>query len=215
MNGPGRAPRTPEPGGTPAVRRPRWQSAGILVGSFVAAMYLLELVDRITGGGLDGLGIVPRTAGGLWGIVLAPVLHFGWPHLLANTLPLLVLGYVLALSGPGRAVAATAVVWIVGGAGVWVFGAGHVVVAGASVLVFGWLAYLLARGAFTRRWADIVVGVLVLLAYGSLLWGLLPSDPHVSWRGHLFGALGGIVAVWLLGRTPRGDERGPEGRIEV
>ncbi|WP_182360447.1 rhomboid family protein [Tomitella gaofuii] len=192
---------------------PRWKSAGVAVGGFVAVLYLLELIDWIMGGRLDSLGIEPRTVDGLWGIVFAPLLHFGWPHLLANTLPLLVLGYVLALSGVGRAAAVTAIVWVIGGAGVWLFGAAGTEVAGASVIVFGWLVYLLARGVFTRHWADIVVGVLILVAYGSLLWGVLPSSPHVSWLGHLSGAVGGFVAAWLLGRGPRGAARTAQGKI--
>ncbi|QDQ99352.1 rhomboid family protein [Tomitella fengzijianii] len=194
---------------------PRWKSAGVAAGGFVAVLYIVELLDTIMGGRLDSLGIEPRTVDGLWGIVFAPLLHFGWQHLLANTLPLLVLGYVLALSGVGRAAAATAIVWVIGGAGVWLFGASGTEVAGASVIVFGWLVYLLARGAFTRHWADIVVGVLILVAYGSLLWGVLPSSPHVSWLGHLSGAVGGFVAAWLLGRDPRGAAPAGQGKIRA
>nr|WP_328825280.1 rhomboid family intramembrane serine protease [Tomitella gaofuii] len=207
-------PAVPGAGGRAPAPMPRWKSAGVAVGGFVAVLYLLELIDWIMGGRLDSLGIEPRTVDGLWGIVFAPLLHFGWSHLLANTLPLLVLGYVLALSGVGRAAAVTAIVWVIGGAGVWLFGAAGTEVAGASVIVFGWLVYLLARGVFTRHWADIVVGVLILVAYGSLLWGVLPSSPHVSWLGHLSGAVGGFVAAWLLGRGPRGAARTAQGKIE-
>lgn len=209
------APQGPDPAGGEVGRRPRWQSAGIVVGGFVVLMYVLEAIDSVMGGRLDRLGIEPRTLDGLWGVLCAPVLHFGWSHLLANTLPLLVLGYVLALSGIGRAVTVTAIVWVVGGVGVWLFGGSNTEVLGASVLVFGWLAYLLARGLFTRHWADLIVGVLVLIAYGSLLWGLLPSDPHVSWRGHLFGAAGGVVAAWATSRTPRRGGGARQGMIDT
>lgn len=213
MSGP--PPAEPGPSAPQPRPMPRWKAAGIAVLAYVGVLYALELIDWVMSGRLDSLGIEPRTVDGLWGIVFAPLLHFGWPHLLANTLPLLVLGYVLALSGVGRAAAVTAIVWIVGGAGVWLFGAGNTVVAGASVIVFGWLVYLLARGVFTRHWADIVVGVLILIAYGSLLWGIVPSSPHVSWRGHLFGAVGGLVAAWLLGRNPRAGAGRAQGSIKA
>lgn len=203
------------PGGAQPRPLPRWQAAGVAIGAFVALLYVLEAVDWILGGRLDSLGVVPRTLAGLWGVLLAPLLHFGWAHLLANTLPLLVLGYVLALSGIGRALAVTAVVWVVGGAGVWLLGPSDTVIAGSSVLVFGWLAYLLARGVFTRHWLDILVGVAVLVVYGSLLWGLLPSSPHVSWRGHVCGAAGGLLAAWWLGRGPDAEPAAPRGRIEA
>ena len=122
---------------------------------------------------------------------------------LANTIPLLVLGYVLLLSGIARAVSVTAIVWVVGGAGVWLVAPANSVTIGASGLVFGWLAYLVVRGAFTRHWLDIGLGVLMLVLYGSLLWGVFPGREGVSWQGHLFGAVGGVLAAWLFGRGDR------------
>jgi membrane associated rhomboid family serine protease len=76
---------------------------------------------------------------------------------------------------------------------------------GASVLVFGWLVYLVLRGFFARRVGEMVIGVLLLVGYGSLLWGVLPGQPGISWQGHLFGAIGGGIAAWSLrGHTRRG-----------
>nr|WP_235174760.1 rhomboid family intramembrane serine protease [Tomitella biformata] len=176
---------------------------GIIILGFVAALYVLELIDTIASNRLDGLGIEPRSLDGLWGVAFSPLLHFGWSHLLANTIPLLVLGYVLLLSGVRRAVLATAIVWLVGGVGVWLIAPAGSITLGASGLVFGWLAYLLLRGLFTRQWLDILVGVVMLVLYGSLLWGLFPGQEGVSWQGHLFGAIGGVLAAWLLGRGDR------------
>lgn len=80
---------------------------------------------------------------------------------------------------------------------------------GASILVFGWLTYLITRGIFTRQANQIVIGVIVLFVYGSILWGVLPSDPRVSWQGHLFGAVGGVLAAWLLSADERRRRRSP------
>ena len=196
-------------GGAPARQRPHWQACGLIILSFVAALYVLELIDTIAGNRLDSLGVEPRSLDGLWGVALSPLLHYGWSHLLANTIPLLVLGYVLLLSGLGRALSVTAIVWVVGGLGVWLIAPTGSVTLGASGLVFGWLAYLLLRGVFTRQWMDILVGVVMLVLYGSLLWGVFPGQEGVSWQGHLFGAIGGVLAAWLLGRGDRAAVQAP------
>lgn len=174
------------------------RDAAALVGVFVALLYVVELVDQLLDNRLDQYGVQPRSDEGLLGIVFAPLLHGGWGHLAANTVPLLVLGFVIALSGIGRFLAATAVVWVVGGLGTWLVAGENTVHLGASVLVFGWLVYLVLRGFFARRPGQIAVGVLVLIVYGGALWGVLPGQPGISWQGHLFGAVGGGLAAWWL-----------------
>ncbi|EFQ84004.1 peptidase, S54 family [Aeromicrobium marinum DSM 15272] len=174
-----------------------------VIAAFVAVLYVIELVDTLLGGSLDDFGVRPRSDEGLLGIVFAPVLHVGWGHLVANTLPLVVLGFLLLLSGLRTWVAVTAVVWLVGGLGTWVVGGSNTIHLGASVLVFGWLVHLVVRGVFTRSVGQILIGVGVLLVYGGVLWGALPGTPGVSWEGHLFGGVGGALAAWLL--APRSD----------
>ena len=189
----------------PATRR--GPSAGeALTGSlgFVGLLWLVEVVDTLLGNRLDAEGIRPGNPEGLTGVLFAPLLHGGWAHLVANSVPLLVLGFLLLLSGVRRWVSVTAVVWVVGGLGTWLTGGPGTVHIGASGLVFGWLVYLLLRGLFSRRPGQIALGVLVLLVYGGMLWGVLPSQPGVSWQGHLFGALGGgLAAYWFAS----GDRR--------
>ena len=106
-------------------------------------------------------------------------------------------------SGIKRGLLATAVIWLVGGVGVWLVGPDNSEHAGASVLIFGWLVYLLVRGIWTRSVRELLLGVVLLIAYGTLLLGVLPGQPGVSWQGHLFGALGGLLAAPLLGRDRR------------
>ena len=170
---------------------------------FVGLLYGVELLDQLLGGRLDANGIQPLEQDGLDGIIWAPLLHAGWWHLGGNAVPLLVLGFMILLSGVRRWAGVTAVVWIVAGLGTWLTGGDRTVHLGASGLVFGWLTYLLLRGVFSRSAGQIAVGVLVFLLYGGALWGVLPGQPGISWQGHLFGAVGGGLAAWWLADTDR------------
>lgn len=190
----------------PAPERRR-SSAGVALQTivlFVGLLYVIELLDQLSGDQLQSSGgVEPRESDGLDGILFAPLLHGGWDHLLANTVPLLIFGFLLLLAGVRRWLAVTAVVWLVGGAGVWLTGGDNTVHVGASTLIFGWLTYLLLRGVFSRQPGQIALGVLLLALYGGVLWGVLPGQPGISWQGHLFGALGGGLAAWWLGRADR------------
>ena len=154
--------------------------AAQVIGAFLALLYVIELVDTLLGHQLDGGGVRPREADGLDGILFAPLLHNGWGHLFANTLPLLVFGFLILLAGVGRWLAVTAIVWVVGGVGTWLTGPVHSLHLGASVLAFGWLVYLLLRGLFARSAWQIALGVILLLVYGSVLYGVLPGQPGLS-----------------------------------
>jgi membrane associated rhomboid family serine protease len=184
---------------------------GATILTFVALLYLVELIDQLTRHSLDANGIRPLEAGGLRGIVFAPVLHANWQHLMANTVPLLVLGFLVTLAGLSRFVWATAIVWILGGFGTWLIGnlgssCGQTDHIGASGLIFGWLAFLLVFGLFVRRVWNIVIGLVVLFAYGGVLLGAMPvlgQCGGVSWQGHLCGAIAGIVAAYMLSAPER------------
>jgi len=178
-------------------------TAGQVIGLFVALLYVVELLDQLLGNRLDGGGIQPREGEGLDGILWAPLLHGGWWHLVGNTVPLLVLGFMILLSGVRQWLEVTAIVWLVGGFGTWLTGGDRTVHLGASGLVFGWLTYLVLRGVFSRRPGQIAIGVLVVVLYGGALWGVLPGQPGISWQGHFFGAAGGALSAWLLGASER------------
>ena len=174
----------------------------LFVAAMVAVMWVVEIVD-VFAGDLDSAGIRPRDPEGLVGVALAPVLHGGFGHLIGNTIPFLVLGGVIALSGLARVVSVTLIVALVGGLGTWLVAPANTVHIGASGLVFGFAAYLVARGAYTRRGLHLAAAVTVLAVYGTtLLFGLVPT-PGVSWQGHFFGGVGGIVAArWIHARRP-------------
>jgi membrane associated rhomboid family serine protease len=184
------------------------QSAFLLVGGMAALMWAVEIIDQILGGDLEQYGIEPHQADGLVGIVFAPFLHAGFGHLIGNTIPFLVLGATIALSGLARVVATTVIVGLVGGLGTWLVapeGTDHI---GASGIVFGYATYLIARGVFSRNLLHLAVGVVVIGVYGgTLLFGLAPHD-GISWQGHLFGGVGGVVAARVLDRRTLREARG-------
>ncbi|MFD0308615.1 rhomboid family intramembrane serine protease [Streptomyces sp. NPDC127119] len=190
----------------PQSRGERARSAAVLTGGWVALLWVLEGIDAVSGHALDTFGITPREFGELRDIVPAAFLHFGFDHLAANSVPLLVLGFLTALSGTRRFLAVVTVTILVSGLGVWLTAPAHSLTAGASGVVFGLFGYLLVRGFVDRRIGDVVVGLLVGAVYGSILWGVLPTATGVSWQGHLFGLLGGVAAAFAF-RRPRGDAR--------
>ncbi len=172
----------------------------VLLG-FLAILWLIEAVNYLAlGQSLDQYGVRPRESSGLIGVVAAPLLHHGFDHLAANTLPLAILGGLVIWTGVGDFLAVTIVAGIVGGLGVWLFGPAHTVHVGASGLVFGYFGYLVMRGYYQRSLGALAIAVLVVLLYGGMLWGVLPSQPGVSWQGHLFGFVGGVLAARLMHR---------------
>jgi membrane associated rhomboid family serine protease len=169
----------------------------------VGAMWLLELLDASMGSQLDGFGIVPRSENGLFGIAAAPFLHLGFGHLIANTTALLVLGALILLTSPYFWVVTVAVA-LFGGIGVWITGDPSTVVIGASGLVYGYAAYLVALGIFRRSLLNLLVAVLVVVLYGGFVFGVFPGQANVSWQGHLFGAVVGVVmARWHAVNAPK------------
>src|SRR5215212_6779138 len=163
-------------------------------------MWIEEVVDVVSGLGLDRYGIEPRDPEGLIGIATAPFLHAGFGHLAANTVPFLVLGFLVALGGAARVIFVTVIVAVVGGLGTWLFAPAGSVHVGASGIVFGYAGYLLSRGFFSRRVRDFALAAIIFVIWGgALLLSLIPTA-GISWQGHLFGAVGGVVAGWLLAR---------------
>lgn len=163
-----------------------------------ALLWVVEAADAVLPAEFDEAGIVPRDGDGLMGILLAPFLHADFGHLAANTVPLVVLGILAAIAGTARFVLATVIIVVVSGLGVWLTAPSNSVTVGASGVVFGYLGYVLARAVFERSLLYAGVAIAVVLVYGGLVWGVLPGAAGVSWQGHLFGLIGGVLAAWLL-----------------
>lgn len=192
-------------------KRSAWKVGATTIVTFVALLYVIELIDVLSGHRLERNGIRPLEADGLRGIIFAPLLHANWGHLVANTVPALVLGFLVTLAGMSRFVWATAIIWIVGGFGTWLLGnigqcnlaTNHI---GASGLIFGWFAFLLVFGWLTRHIWQIVASVAVFVVYGGILWGVVPVFRQcggVSWQGHLCGAVAGVLAAYWLSAPER------------
>lgn len=183
----------------PGITAARARQGLLVVGSFVLLLYAIEILNTLMLHSLNGIfGLRPRTPGGLLDILTFPLLHANLAHLLSNTLPLMIFGFLVFLSGLRVFVTALASSWLGSGVLVWLIGGFHVTV-GASGLVFGLFAFLLVRGFFNRHWGQILLSAVLFLVYGGILFGVLPTVAgYVSWQAHLGGAAGGVLAALLL-----------------
>jgi membrane associated rhomboid family serine protease len=173
----------------------------LLVAAMIALMWVLEVVDVVADHRLDNYGIHPRDVDGLPEILAAPFLHVGFGHLLSNTIPFAAMGAAIALGGLARVALVTLIVALVSGMGTWLIAPENSVHLGASGVVFGYATYLVARGIYSRRLAELAIGVVVVAIWGiGLLQGLLPQD-RISWQAHLFGAIGGVIAASVLAKS--------------
>lgn len=175
-------------------------AAAFIMLLLLAGLWMLELLDQLSGNRLDQFGIRAREVDGLPEIYSAPFLHAGWDHLLANSVPFVVLGFLVLLGGVARWLLSTLISVTSSGLAAWFLTPPNTIILGASGLIFGWLTYLVVRGVWSRRPAQVLIGVGVLVVYGGMIWGVLPSAAGISWQAHLGGAMGGVVAAWALHR---------------
>lgn len=178
----------------------------------LVSLLAVRVADSVLPGSLNQWGIVPRTESGAVGILLAPLLHGGWGHLLANSVPLAVLVTLLGSDARYRPGWALAGLWLGSGLGTWLIGRPGTVHVGASGLIYGLVAYLVVAGWRLREWRAALVAAGVLAFYGgSLLFAVLPwaNGTGVSWEGHLSGAFSGVVLGRGLPRTGRFENKRP------
>ena len=170
----------------------------------VGIFWIIEIIDHVIfQSSLDRFGIRPRNLIGLRGIIFAPFLHGGFGHLIANTIPFLTLGWLTMIQETSDFYIVSILAAIIGGIGVWLFaGAGSIHI-GASILIYGYLGFLLFRGFFQKNLPSILVSVIVFFLYGGLVFGVLPSQTGVSWQGHLFGFIGGVIAAFAVAKEKK------------
>jgi membrane associated rhomboid family serine protease len=166
---------------------------------FVGLLWLIQLLNSALDLGPEDFGVRPRELAGLPGILLAPLVHSGFEHLLANTLPLLVLGTAMLYLYPSSARRVLPAVYLGTGVAVWLFarGSSHI---GASGLIYGLVSYVFVAGLIRRDRRAIAASLLVCFMYGALVWGVLPIQRGVSWETHLAAALIGVAMAIALRR---------------
>lgn len=170
-------------------------------------MWLVQAADTVLPGTFHGAGIRSWDLSGLPGILISPFLHGDWAHLIANSLPLLILGWLVSIEGGGKFWLNTLIIALVGGAGVWLVNAPGTLTVGASTLAFGYFAYVVARvfvgsASVAHRIVYAVIAVVIILVYGgAIVGGIIGAGPGISWQAHLFGALGGVIAAVATGRS--------------
>ena len=176
----------------PPLKKEKLLSFGSLLG-ILLFLYGIELVDQlIFSSWLDQWGIFPRELGGLIGIPLMPFLHGGFGHLMANSLPFLILGYIVLKADKVHFIHASVTITLVGGLGTWLIGRGGVPHIGASGLIYGFFGYIMLRGFSERRIKWILAALIVGLFYGGMVFRALPTvGAGISWEGHLCGMLAG------------------------
>ncbi|TNL95657.1 rhomboid family intramembrane serine protease [Corynebacterium tapiri] len=156
------------------------------------AVFFINLI--FFNGDLNLWGIHPTDPASLPGILFAPFLHANLEHLISNTIPGAVFAFFVAYSGKRVFWEVTVIAVLVAGAGTWLLGGAGTNHIGASGLLYGWLSYLVIRGIFNRSLSQTMLGLVLGFMYSGLIFGVLPGTPGVSWQGHLFGAIGGILA---------------------
>ncbi len=179
---------------------PDWRVGAEVLRDSIILTWMASLINLAVGNGLGRLfGIRPRQLVGLLGVAFSPLFHRSLGHLLANTIPFLVLGWLVLLQGKlqgqGDFYAVTVTILLIGGLGTWLFGRDAIHL-GASGLIFGYIGFLLTSGYAEATLLTIGFALVVFLLYGNQLWAMLPSSSEttISWEGHLFGFAGGIIA---------------------
>jgi membrane associated rhomboid family serine protease len=177
-----------------------------LLGAIVAVMWAVEVINTLDSNRLDHDGLYARSVSKFWGILTSPFIHASFAHLFDNTIPFVFLGAIIALHGAKRLALITGFIIVIGGLGTWIISPGGVPTIGCSGVVFGYAAYLLARGFFDRSLWEVAVGLVVGAIWGAALISSLVPHSGVSWEGHLCGAIAGVIVAWRLAQV---DHRVP------
>jgi membrane associated rhomboid family serine protease len=166
-----------------------------VLGGTLAVFWSVFVINFLLGGALLTLGVIPRTMIGLRGILFAPFLHGSLNHLVANSIPFLVLGWMVMLRDERHFIPVTLAGMVGSGLMAWLLGAPGSVHIGASGVIFGYLGFLMLSGWYARSFGSIVLSIVVTLVWGSLVLGMMPGSPGISWQAHVGGFLGGVLAA--------------------
>lgn len=150
------------------------------------------IINAITATNLNAFGLLPRDFTGLIGLVTMPFLHGDWPHLIGNTFAFVILGWLASIGRRDQLLKLTLFVAIIGGILLWLFGrtSYHI---GLSLVIFGYWGFVVANGWFERSFKAIMLSLFTVIFYGGMIWQVLPTSPGVSFEGHFFGVVAGVL----------------------
>jgi membrane associated rhomboid family serine protease len=175
-------------------RRAFWVMVTALV-----VIWAIQVVNALLGYSLSyQFGVQAWNPLSLPEVFTAPFLHYGWDHIEGNSGPLFIFGFLAAFRGVRKFVSVTIVIIVISGLGAWLTSTPGTVTAGASGVVFGYFGYIMVRGLFDRHGIDIVIGVVMALSFAYQFSVIVPGTPGVSWQGHLFGFVAGILGGWVF-----------------
>jgi membrane associated rhomboid family serine protease len=169
-------------------------------------MWVVEIINTISGNDLDPDGIVPRNIGHFWGILTSPFIHASFQHLTDNTIPFAILGAIIAFRGATRLALVTVFIVLIGGFGTWLIAPGNESTIGCSGVVFGYASYLLSRGIFDRNLWELVIAVFVGVLFGAALISSLVPHQGISWEAHLCGGIAGVILAWRLAQHDHAED---------
>ena len=181
------------------------KTQALVLGGTLGVFWAVFVVNSLLGGALLTLGVIPRTMIGLRGILFAPFLHGSLNHIVANSIPFLALGWMVMLRDERHFIPVTLAGMLGSGLMAWLLGAPGTVHIGASGVIFGYLGFLMLTGWYTRSFGSILLSVIVTAVWGSLVVGVLPGAPGISWQAHIGGFLGGAFAARAFRTSSRPD----------
>jgi membrane associated rhomboid family serine protease len=171
------------------------KTQAVVLGGTLAVFWAVFLVNTLLGGSLLVFGVIPRTIIGLRGILFAPFLHASLNHIVANSIPFVVLGWMVMLRDQRHFIPVTVAAMVGSGLTAWLLGAPGSVHIGASGVIFGYLGFLMLSGWYARSVGSILISIVVTVLWGGLVLGVMPGTPGISWQAHIGGFLGGILAA--------------------
>ncbi len=191
-----------------------------LLAAMVALMWVVEIINTISGNELDTDGIYARSISRFWGILSSPFIHASFQHLIDNTIPFVFLGVIIAFRGAQRLALVTGFIILIGGLGTWLISpsrsGGHAVdTIGCSGVVFGYASYLLSRGLFDRNLWELLVGVIVGVVWGAALLSSLVPHSGISWQAHACGGVAGLIVAWRLSHADHSGADDQPGAVSV
>jgi len=169
---------------------------------FILIIWIVKISEVLLEKDFGFLGIFPQKAKGLIGILTAPLIHSDFQHLIANSVPLLILGTGVFYFYNKIALKVFFLSYLIANIWIW-FGARQAYHIGASGLVYSFASFLFFSGIISKNAKLIAISLLVIFLYGSMIWGVLPIQPHISWESHLLGAIaGGVLAFYYKNQGP-------------